>query len=56
MTTDYKKLYIEYRDKFEEYHKKFWKGFHTNKDLNRENRKLIMRLDIYEKKILDIGI
>lgn len=52
MTTDYKKLYIEYRDKFEEYHNKYWKGYHTNKNLTKENRKLKLRVDIYEKKIL----
>lgn len=52
MTTDYKKLYIEYREKFEEYHNKYWKGYHNNKNLTKENRKLKLRLDIYEKRIL----
>ena len=51
-TIDYKKEYERYKNKYEEYHSKFWAGYHTNKELNQENRKLMMRLDIYEKKIL----
>ena len=45
MTTNYK-------DKYEEYHSKFWKIYHEKKELSKENRKLMMRLDIYEKRIL----
>jgi hypothetical protein len=44
MTTNYK-------DKYEEYHSKFWKIYHEKKELSKENRKLMLRLDIYEKKI-----
>ena len=51
-TIDYKKEYERYKNKYEEYHSKFWAGYHTNKDLTKENRKLMMRLDIYEKRIL----
>lgn len=52
MTTDYKKLYIEYREKYEEYHNKFWKSYYNSKNLNKENLKLKLRIGIYEKKIL----
>ncbi len=51
-TINYKQEYERYKCKYEEYHSKFWAGYHTNKELKRENRKLMMRLDIYEKKIL----
>ena len=51
-TIDYKREYGRYKCKYEEYHSKFWAGYHTNKELKRENRKLMMRLDIYEKRIL----
>lgn len=43
---------INYKEKYEEYHGKFWAGYHTNKELTKENRKLMMRLDIYEKRVL----
>jgi hypothetical protein len=45
MTTNYK-------DKYEEYHSKFWKIYHEKKELSKENRRLMLRLDIYEKRIL----
>jgi cold shock CspA family protein len=51
-TIDYKDKYERYKTKYEEYHSKFWAGYHSNKELTRENRKLMLRLDIYEKKIL----
>ena len=51
-TINYKEEYEKYKEKYEEYHSKFWAGYHTNKELNRDKRKLMMRLDIYEKKIL----
>jgi cold shock CspA family protein len=51
-TIDYKREYERYKSKYEEYNSKFWAGYHTNKELKRENRKLMMRLDIYEKRIL----
>ena len=51
-TIDYKREYERYKCKYEEYHSKFWAGYHTNKELTKENRKLMMRLDIYEKRIL----
>jgi cold shock CspA family protein len=43
---------IDYKEKYEEYHSKFWAGYHTNNELTKENRKLMMRLDIYEKRVL----
>lgn len=51
-TINYKEEYEKYKCKYEEYHSKFWAGYHTNKELTKENRKLMMRLDIYEKIIL----
>lgn len=51
-TINYKQEYERYKCKYEEYHSKFWSGYHTNKELTKENRKLMMRLDIYEKRIL----
>lgn len=49
-TIDYKREYERYKCKYEEYHSKFWAGYHSNKELTKENRKLMMRLNIYEKK------
>lgn len=51
-TIDYKKEYERYKCKYEEYNSKFWAGYHEKKELTKENRKLMMRLDIYEKRIL----
>jgi len=51
-TINYKEEYEKYKEKYEEYHSKFWAGYHTNKELTKENRELMLRLTIYEKKIL----
>jgi len=43
---------INYKEKYEEYNNKFWKIYHEKNELSKENRRLMMRLDIYVKKIL----
>ena len=43
---------INYKEKYDEYHNKFWKLYHEKKALKEENIKLKIRLDIYEKRIL----
>jgi len=43
---------INYKEKYEEYNNKFWKIYHEKNELSKENRRLMLRLDIYEKKIL----
>ena len=43
---------INYKEKYDEYHNKFWKLYHEKKELKKENHKLRLRIDIYEKRIL----
>ena len=43
---------INYTDKYNEYHNKFWSLHHTNKDLVKEIDELKMKLDIYERRII----
>ena len=43
---------INYKEKYNEYHNKFWKLHHTNKDLSSEISELKMKLEIYERRTL----
>jgi cold shock CspA family protein len=43
---------INYTDKYNEYHNKFWSLHHANKDLLKEINDLKMKLDIYERRVI----
>lgn len=42
---------INYQAKYNEFHNKFWKLYHTNKELFNEIDELKMKLDVYERRV-----